>query len=45
MAICANSRTYQRRLPGTIETPMVTDMIDIGRLSVPDALANQRLAC
>jgi hypothetical protein len=24
---------------------MVTDMIDIGRLSVPDALANQRLAC
>ena len=27
--------------PGTIETPMVTDMIAKGELSVPDALANQ----
>jgi NAD(P)-dependent dehydrogenase (short-subunit alcohol dehydrogenase family) len=27
--------------PGTIETPMVTDMIAKGELSVPDAVANQ----
>ena len=27
--------------PGTIETPMVTDMISEGVLSVPDAVANQ----
>jgi NAD(P)-dependent dehydrogenase (short-subunit alcohol dehydrogenase family) len=27
--------------PGTIETPMVTDMIASGELSVPDAIANQ----
>ena len=27
--------------PGTIETPMVTDMIATGELSVPDAVANQ----
>ncbi len=27
--------------PGTIETPMVTDMIEKGELSVPDAIANQ----
>jgi NAD(P)-dependent dehydrogenase (short-subunit alcohol dehydrogenase family) len=27
--------------PGTIETPMVTDMITKGELSVPDAIANQ----
>ena len=27
--------------PGTIETPMVTDMIAKGELSVPDAIANQ----
>ena len=27
--------------PGTIETPMVTDMIAKGQLSVPDAVANQ----
>jgi NAD(P)-dependent dehydrogenase (short-subunit alcohol dehydrogenase family) len=27
--------------PGTIETPMVTDMIDKGELSVPEAIANQ----
>ena len=27
--------------PGTIETPMVTDMIGKGELSVPDAVANQ----
>jgi len=27
--------------PGTIETPMVTDMIAMGELSVPDAVANQ----
>ncbi len=27
--------------PGTIETPMVTDMIARGELSVPDAVANQ----
>src|SRR4051812_25486442 len=27
--------------PGTIETPMVTDMIDNGELSVADAIANQ----
>jgi NAD(P)-dependent dehydrogenase (short-subunit alcohol dehydrogenase family) len=27
--------------PGTIETPMVTDMITKGELSVPDAVANQ----
>jgi NAD(P)-dependent dehydrogenase (short-subunit alcohol dehydrogenase family) len=26
--------------PGTIETPMVTDMIAKGELSVPDAVAN-----
>jgi NAD(P)-dependent dehydrogenase (short-subunit alcohol dehydrogenase family) len=27
--------------PGTIETPMVTDMIAKGQLSVPEAVANQ----
>ena len=27
--------------PGTIETPMVTDMIAKGELSIPDAVANQ----
>jgi len=27
--------------PGTIETPMVTDMIDKGELSIPEAVANQ----
>ena len=27
--------------PGTIETPMVTDMITRGELSIPDAVANQ----
>jgi NAD(P)-dependent dehydrogenase (short-subunit alcohol dehydrogenase family) len=27
--------------PGTIETPMVTEMITKGELSVPDAVANQ----
>jgi NAD(P)-dependent dehydrogenase (short-subunit alcohol dehydrogenase family) len=34
--------------PGTIETPMVTDMIAKGELSVPEAVANQpigRLGC
>jgi NAD(P)-dependent dehydrogenase (short-subunit alcohol dehydrogenase family) len=27
--------------PGTIDTPMVTDMIAKGQLSVPEAVANQ----
>jgi len=27
--------------PGTIETPMVTDMINKGELSIPEAVANQ----